>query len=204
MTRAAALVALAVAGCVALGACTISRPALQRQLFVLHAERAGPPAIARKPVALKVGVISVVPTYSGRSLTYRTGELRRAADPYAGFFAAPRDLIAEEVAQWLDRSGLFAAVRDPASPVGAPYVLDGVVTELYGDVRDPGSAAAVVAVRFHLHTENDRNNPLFERAYAQRIEVGNGAPATLVKGYGDALGRILADLEADLAKLDLK
>jgi len=199
----ASLIAAVAAGML-LGACTISRPAIERQLFVLDAERAGPPASVRKPVALKVGLISVASPYSGRALTYRTGDLRYEADPYAGFFAAPRDLVAREVAEWLGRAGLFAVVREPASPVGAPYVLDGLVTELYGDARDAQRTAAVVTIRFHLHMENDRNSPLFERVYAQRVDVDGGAPAALVGGYGTALGRILADLEADLARLELR
>lgn len=202
MSRVPAALALGLA--VALGACTISRPALERQLYVLRAERTGPPAAVRKPVTLKVGLISVAATYSGRSLAYRVGDLRFESDPYAGFFAAPRDLIAREVAEWLDRAQLFAAVREPASPVGAQYVLDGLVTELYGDMRNAQHATAVVAVRFHLHTENDRNNPVFERAYMQRLDVGDGSAAAVVRGYGVALGRILAELEADLARVDLK
>jgi hypothetical protein len=151
-----------------------------------------------------VGLIGVAPPYSGKAFTYRVSDLRYESDPYSGFFAAPRDLVAREVAEWLDRAGLFAVVREPANPVGAPYVLDGLVTELYGDARDARHTFAVVAIRFHLHRENDRNNPLFERAYAERADAGDGTPAALVRGYGIALGRILTGLETDLATLELK
>jgi ABC-type uncharacterized transport system auxiliary subunit len=204
MKSAPALLIAAVAAGVLLGACTISRPVLERQSFVLDATRTGPPANVRKPVALKVGLISVAPPYSGRAFTYRTGELRYEADPYAGFFAAPRDLIAREVAEWLEQAGLFMAVREPASPVGAPFVLDGLVTELYGDARDAQHTSAVVTIRFHLHTENDRSNPLFERVYTQHVGVDGGEPAALVRGYGTALARILAELEQDLAAVALR
>jgi hypothetical protein len=199
-----ALLIAAVAAGMLLSGCTISRPTLERQSFVLDANRTGAPASMRKPVALKVGLISVAPPYSGRALTYRTGDLRYEADPYAGFFAAPRDLIAREVAEWLEQGGMFAAVREPASPVDAPFVLDGLVTELYGDARDGQRTLAVVTIRFHLHRQHKRNNPMFERVYTQRVDVGNGAPAALVGGYGIALGRILAGLEADLGPLEFK
>lgn len=194
----------AVAAGILLGACAISRPALERQSFVLDADRSGPPAGVRKPVALKVGMISVAPPFSGRALTYRIGEVRYEADPYAGFFGAPRDLVTREVAEWLERAGLFSFVREPASPVGAPYVLDGLVTELYGDARNAAHTTAVLTIRFYLHAGSDRDNPLFERAYTQRADGGGGAPDALVGGFGTALGRILADLEADLARLELK
>ncbi|MCC6609047.1 MAG: hypothetical protein IT515_05155 [Burkholderiales bacterium] len=202
MSRMAAI-ACAVAIGIALGACTLSRPPLERQFFVLDTKRSGPPAKIRKPVALKVGLIAVAPPYAGRAFTYRVGELRYESDPYAGFFATPRDLVAREVADWLDRSGLFAAVREPGSPIGAPYVLDGLVTELYADARDSRQTFAVVTIRFHLHRENDRDNPLFEREYTERVGAGDGAPAALARGYSAALGRILARLETDLSRLDL-
>lgn len=203
MTRAAELLAVALAGSVAFGGCSISRPTLERQFFVVKAERTGAPAGVRKPVALKVGLISVAPIYSGRSITYRVGELRYESDPYAAFFAAPRDLVASAVAEWLAHAQLFAVVRAPSSPVGAPYVLEGLVTELYGDMHSARQAAAVVAIHFYLHTEIDRNNPIFERAYSQRIDVSDGSAAAMMQAYGTALARILAQLEHDLAVVAL-
>lgn len=201
MRRALATLAAATAVALALGACAISRPALEHQAFVLEATRTGPPAAVRKPVSVKVGLISVAAPYAGRALVYRIGDLRYEADPYAGFFAAPRDLVAREVAEWLDRAGLFAAVREPASPAGAPYVLDGLVTELYADARDERHTTAVVTIRFFLHPDRDRADPLFERRYSERVIVGDGTAAALALGYSTALGRVLAALEADLAAM---
>lgn len=179
--------------------CSLTRPSLDRQSFALKAEGPAQVATTRIPATLKVGRISMQPPYGGTSFVYRTGELRYESDSYNSFFAAPNELLGHQIAQWLDRSGLFAAVREPASPLTGDYVLEGLVTELYGDTRVPQNAYAVLSLQFFLRRAGADREIVYERAYAQRIPIDDSAPETLVRGYGAALSRILAALEHDLA-----
>ena len=186
--------------------CSITRPSLERHAFTISAERPqAQPAhnSARFPVTLKVGRISMQPPFGGTSFVYRLGELRYEVDPYNSFLAAPNELISHEIAQWLGQSGLFAAVRDPASSLTGDYVLEGLVTELYGDVRDGGKPEAVLALQLYLRRASAEGGLVFERAYVQRVPIANDSAEALARGYGAALSQVLEALEPSLAALKL-
>ena len=188
-------------------ACTVTRPSLERHSFALSAERPGQQAPAGNPkpfpVTLKVGRISVEPPYGGTSFIYRTGDLRYEADPYNGFFASPSELLGRQIALSLGGSGLFAAVREPASPLTGDYVLEGLLTELYADARRAEKPEAVLSLQLHVRRASAGGGLVFERAYSQRVAMDDVSPEALVRGYGLALGRLLEALERDLAALKL-
>jgi cholesterol transport system auxiliary component len=187
--------------------CSLSRPSLERHSFSVEAERSAQAAPARNPepfpVTLKVGRISVQPPYGGTSFIYRTGALQYEVDPYNSFVASPGDLLGQQIARWLSRAGLFTAVREPESPLTGDYVLEGLVTALYGDARDPQRAEAVLSIKLYARRARAEGGLVFEQAYAQRVAIEDASPEALARGYGLALGRILDALERDLARLAL-
>ena len=187
--------------------CSVTRPSLERHSFALHAERPAQAGPARNPTrfpaTLKVGRIGVQAPYGGSSFIYRTGELRYEVDPYNSFVASPGDLLGHQIAQWLSQAGLFTAVRAPESPLTGDYVLEGLATALYGDVRDLHSPSAVVSLQLDMRGAGAEGGVVFERSYSQRVAIENASPEALAHGYGLALGRILDMLERDLAALTL-
>jgi hypothetical protein len=184
--------------------CSLTRPSLERHTFALHIESSPPVRrLAAFPATLKVGRISMQPPYGGTSFVYRAGDLRYDVDPYNGFVASPGDLLGHEIAQWLGRAGLFAAVRETASPLTGDFVLEGLVTELYGDTRDPQKPAAVLSIQISMRRASAEGGVVFEHPYAKRVAIENASPEALVRGYGAALGEILESLERDLAVLKL-
>jgi cholesterol transport system auxiliary component len=180
--------------------CSITRPSIERHLFTLEAERSASASPVRIPATLKVGRISMQPPYGGTTFLYRTGELQYEADPYNSFFAAPNELLGHAIAQWLGRAQLFAAVREPASPLTGDYVLEGLVTELYGDLRDPQNPGAVLTIQIYVRRGDAEGALVFEHAYSQRVRTGNDSAEALARGFGTALGQILGKLEHDLAR----
>lgn len=185
--------------------CSVTRPSLERHTFGLHAERPAQAAPANNPTSfpatLKVGRIGLQPPYGGSSFVYRLGDLRYEVDAYSGFVASPGDLLGQQIAQWLSRSGLFAAVREPESSFTGDYVLEGLVTALYGDVRDLQSPHAVVSLQLYMRRAGAERGIVFERAYSQHVAIKDASPEALAQGYGVALGRILDQLERDLGAL---
>lgn len=186
--------------------CSMTRPALERNAFALQAERPGP-SVANNPAprgaTLKVGRIGLQPPYGGTSFVYRVGELRYEMDPYNGFVASPNELLGHQIAEWLRRAGLFAAVREPASPLTGDYVLEGLVIDLYGDVRDAGKPAAVLAMELYVRRASADRALVFDGTYAERVSIDNDTPEALARGYGAGLARMLEALERDLAALKL-
>ena len=191
---------------VAAAGCSMMRPGLERNEFALQAERPGAPAAGNpgpRQATLKVGRIGLQPPYGGTSFVYRVGELRYEVDPYNGFVASPNELLGRQIAEWLRRAGLFAAVREPASPVTGDYVLEGLVLDLHGDIRDAGQPAAVMAMEIYVRRASADRTLLLDRIYTQRVVIENDSPEALAQGYGVALTRILEALERDLAALKL-
>lgn len=189
----------------ALAACGLSRPAVERTTYLLTATREAPPAAAAKPVAVKVRPMRAAPLYERRELLYRVDGERVVSDFYNEFAESPESMLTAAVIAWLRNARLFAAVIEPGVPVDAPYALDGSIVTLRGDFRDPAKPAAEVAIQFYLVRLGGAAPQLvYDRVLASRVDLAARTPQALAAGYNQALGRILAELERDLAALTLQ
>jgi ABC-type uncharacterized transport system auxiliary subunit len=113
-------------------------------------------------------------------------------------------MITAAVIGWLKRAKLFAAVVEPGVPADAPYLLDGSVTKLYGDFQDPRKPAAVMGIQFYVVRADATMEVVLDRTLEQRIEVSAATPQALAQGYNEALARILAEFERELAAVELR
>jgi cholesterol transport system auxiliary component len=200
LPRAAALIAAT-----ALAACGISRPPVERTTYLLTAGREAPAVPAAKPVAVKVRPMRAAPLYERKEFLYRVDGERVVSDFYSEFADAPESMLTTAVTGWLRNAGVFASVVEPGVPVDTPYVLDGSIVALYGDLRDPAKPASEVAVQFYLVKQFGSGTELvYDRVLRSRVDVPSGDPRALAAGYNRALAQILAELERDLATLQLK
>jgi cholesterol transport system auxiliary component len=195
----------ALAALLALGACSFAlrQPAPVKNYFLLEpvAERSTQPPLY--PFAIKVSNVEVAPPYQERALVYRLGEQRYDSDFYNQFFVPPRSMVTSQTAQWLGQRQLFTAVLTPASTLDTPYALEGLVNQLYADVRPGTQPAAVFAMQAFLTRVTDRAVVL-DRSYSHTVFIPDKAPESVVKGLSDAFAQCLADLERDLRALGLK
>ncbi len=188
-----------------LTACGLSRPAVESTHYLLFATRDAPAAQASKPVALKVRPLRAAELYERREFLYRVDGQRVISDFYNEFAERPDAMITAAVIGWLKSAKLFAAVVEPGVPADAPYILDGSVTALYGDLQDPRKPTAVMSIQFYVvRAANPAMEVVFDRTLQERIEVKAGTPQALAQGYNEALARILAELERELTALDLR
>ena len=180
-------------------ACSIGGPAPRTTTYVI----ALPPpaaATARQPYALRMGNVRVAPSFAGSALVYRMDDVQFTPDFYHAFIAEPGPMLGGLMAEWLDRTGSFKTVSQPGGAVNAPYVLEAVVTELYGDFRPRHGPAAVMTVQFSLIDLTAASPTIvMERFIASRVELATAAPDVLVRGYGKALGEILTELSREIA-----
>jgi len=193
---------LAAAACAALvfAACGIGKPIPEATMYVVEPP---PPAVAaaatRRPQTLRMGNVRVAPAFASDALVYRMDQVRFTPDFYQRFIAEPGPMLGGRMAEWLDRAGPFKTVAQPGSPVPAPYVLEAVVTDLYGDFRAGQAPAAVMTVQFTL-VDVSAATPtvVLERSIGRRVDLAQATPDALVRGYGTALGEILTELSAQI------
>lgn len=176
-----------------------------KSYYVLEAKQPEqPPARPVLQGTLQVRDIRVAPPFNTRSLTYRSGPSEYAADYYHLYLAQPGDLVTQQVRTWLSQAGLFEHVALPGSGLNANFILEGLVTELYGDFRDGKNAKAVVAAQFFLLDERGAGREIaFSRSYRRETPLTERTPEDLMAAINQAFSDVLLALSADLSTLDV-
>lgn len=189
-----------------LAACSIGDPAPHRTTYVIEPPMpVRAPAATRVPETLRMGNVRVAPAFASHALVYRMADVQFTPDFYHAFIAEPGPMIGGRMAEWLDTAGPFKTVAQPGGTVPAPYVLEAVVTELYGDFRPGLTPAAVMTVQFTLVDLTGAGpNVALERFIGRRVDLKQPTPEALVRGYGQALGEILTELSPQLTPASVK
>jgi len=174
------------------------RPAQKR--FVVEAERGETRPAPPGAPPLEVRTFTASSQLRGTRFVYRLGPDALEFDYYHGFWTEPERLVTDATVRWLAAAGLFSLVSNAGWGEPGRLVLEGEVSELYGDYRDPSTPLAVLRLRCALL---DASGPsprvLLSREYASSRPVAPASRDALVTGWSEALGEVLAALERDLA-----
>lgn len=183
--------ALALAGCSA-----VTRPAPVKQTFLL--DPPAPAAVAKPQTAsARVGTVNVAAPFRGKSFVSREGELRYDTDFYNEFLVPPATMIGELTSRALERAKVFTLVVPINSSAHTDWLLDGFVSSLYVDAREPARMYAEVAVSYYLfRADGGTGMPVWTRDYRQRVAL----TATTAPAYAAALNAAFAQVFADLAR----
>lgn len=174
-----------------------------KSYYVLEARQPG--SSLDKPIfkgTLFVRDIRVAPPFNTRSLIYRFGPSEYSSDYYHLYLSQPGDLASQQVRAWLSQTGMFRHVALPGSDLNADYILEGLVTELYGDFRDDKQAKAVVATQFFLLDERGAGHEIIlSRSYRREAQLPERTPDGLLAALNQALSDVLMALSADIQAL---
>ena len=172
----------------------------EQKRYVLEVERdeaqpapGGAPSLAVRPYTASSHLY-------GTRFVYRVGPDVQDFDYYHQFWAEPERMVTDATIRWLAGSGLFALVSDAGWERPGGLVLDGELSELYGDYRDPRAPRAVLKLRCTLLDESGgASRVLLSREYFSSRPVAPASREALVAGWNEALREVLAALEQDLA-----
>ncbi|HYT56161.1 MAG TPA: ABC-type transport auxiliary lipoprotein family protein [Verrucomicrobiae bacterium] len=197
IARAALLLFILSAGCVSL-----ERSYPEKRYFVVEL---GENMQQSNPVGEKTLLVSglrISPRYADKSFVYRTSEAGYESDFYNQFLTSPETMLSEEVRKGLAASTAFKYVVGPSSQLQPNYVLEGSVNALYGDFRNLDKPAAVLEIEFFLHNEDSANPGIvLQKRYMKAVSLSGRSPEALVKGWSQALGAVLTELNTDLQKV---
>jgi ABC-type uncharacterized transport system auxiliary subunit len=200
---AAALAALFLAGC------GINKPFPEKGLFAIDAGEpsasapATQPAGTATPTALQIPQLRVATPFDSNTFIYRIGPQKYTADYYNGFIASPASLLTAQLIHYLGRTGIYNYVVDGSSNVDHTLVLEGNVTELYGDYSHSKPPQAVIAIRFFVFQQtNDGALVLHDKLYRASHPASSDNPEALVQAWGSAYRQIIDSLTADLRTID--
>ncbi|MGH7799504.1 MAG: ABC-type transport auxiliary lipoprotein family protein [Thermodesulfobacteriota bacterium] len=187
------------------GCATLDKNYPERNYYILNVSNEVQNSPPVSGTILEVGRFEISPSFSGREFVHRIGDLSYESDFYNQFFRPPSSLTTDEVRKWFSESGLFKNVVDPSNNVEANYVLEGNVSELYGDFRATNEPKAVLGIQFFL-TEETSANPkiVYQNNYRREVVLSSNSAQDLVKGWNEALEQILTDLQGDLRNVDFK
>ncbi len=178
---------------------SLKQPDPAKRYYALTVDRAPAPASPGKP-KLKVRRLNVSTAYATREFVYRLGENEFTTDYYNLFLVSPKDMLAETLRTWFERSPQFGAALAPESGVRPDYVLESSVLDLYGDFRDQAAPKAVVAIQcFLLHSALSEYTIALSKTYRVEVPLANRSPEALAGAYSMAVQELLTRLETDIA-----
>jgi cholesterol transport system auxiliary component len=184
--------------------CSLSRPAPVKQNYLIQVQPTIQKSATPRPATLKIGAIQVASPFRGRSLVYRLTELNYESDFYNEYFVGPAAMITEATGTWLAAAGIFREVLPAGANANGDYVLEGFVSEFYGDDRDKGKPTAVIAAKFFLIDNSKLSGvPVWQTDLAQRVPMQSRSPDHVAAALNAGLTAMLGDLTTQLAAAKL-
>jgi cholesterol transport system auxiliary component len=183
-----------------LAACvSVKQPPPEKRFYGLNVTRINDPNPPEKGSILWVRKFQISPMYEDKAFVYRNGELSYQSDFYNEFLINPGPMITTQVTGWLTGANIFRMVVDSPGKILSDYILEGVITELYGDFQNPVAPTAVLEMQFFLLDDTDVHSRIIVQKQMRRvIPLKGGEPSDLIQGWNIALEQILTEFEQAL------
>ena len=199
-SRTAAGTCLAVIMMCPTGCLDLKKSYPEKRSFVLDVGAPPQETPANGAIVLKINKLRVSPLFAGRAMVYRVADLQYESDFYDEWFVAPGTLVTQQVHQWLSRSAGFETVVVGTNHVEPTHLLEGTVTEFYGDFR--AAPRAVLGLELHL-LDAIHERQFFRRTYHQDVPLSDQSSDALARGLTEALRAVLVDVAKDIAAVEL-
>lgn len=168
----------------------------EKRAFVVDVGTPQQETSSSNAIVLKIHKFRVSPLFAGRAMVYRIADLQYESDFYDEWFVAPATLVTQQAYNWLSKSGGLQLVVFGTNHVEPTHLLEGTVTEFYGDFR--AAPRAVFSLELHLLDALHERQPLFRRTYHQDVPLSDRSSEALARGLTEALRAVLVDVAKDI------
>jgi hypothetical protein len=109
-------------------------------------------------------------------------------------------MLTGTIAAHLRQGGVFRDVFTQGSGLKTSRSAEVHLTEMYGDFRKPEEAFAVMTLRYVSFVPNGASSgqALWQREISRRIPLKQRSASAVAAGWNEALGQILAEINAAL------
>jgi ABC-type uncharacterized transport system auxiliary subunit len=155
---------------------------------------------------LTQGTITVVSPFDTKSFVYRLDDQKYEKDFYNEYVTIPSDMFGVATRQWLNEAGIFQFAVGNANALMPLYLLQGTVEEFYTDFRKGRPTLTVLTIEYYLSSTDGirKNNVLFKKKYSVSEPIKDNSAKSIANAQQVAFGKILAQLEEDLAREALR
>jgi len=185
------------------GCVNLAKSASRRNFYMLNTSGTVPPGnlvpTGDKPL-LHIQNFSIAAQFARREFVYRTDDDLYESDYFNAFFINPADILHERITFGLAYADPFNILFPGLDQLNADYLLDGYVTMLCGDFRDPKQPKAALGMAIYLlKTTKPNTSVVMGKTYTREIPIAKRTPSLLVQGWNQALTEILTDLRTDIS-----
>jgi len=187
-----------------LAACSLSRPSPVKDTYLLQVTPPTQASPTPQPATLKIATIAVAAPFRGKVLTYREGELKYETDFYNEFLVSPSAMLTDTAGAWLAAARVFRDVLPASANTDGDFVLEGFVSEFYGDFRDSAKPTAVISAKFFLVDNRSAGGvPMWQTELNQRVAISSRSAQSVAAGLNTAWSTMLAELTRQLGSVQL-
>ena len=187
---------LAMASCL-----NLSKSYPEKRSFVLDVSSENREPVPEATMVLKISKFRVSPLFVGRAMVYRIGELQYENDFYDEWFVSPAALLTQQFHDWLSKTGRFRFVLVGTNHIEPTHLLEGHVTEFYGDYRLSALPKAIFGIELLLLDGLNERQATFRRTYHKEVSLADRSPDALAGGLSQAVRLVLVDLERELSEV---
>ena len=175
-----------------------------KQYYMIEVDRKPADSDPLSDRILEIRKFKASPQYRGKEMVYQTGEFRYKSDFYNNYFVPPEAMMLVASKKWLQGSGLFKEIVESYNRLDPCCYLEGYISKLHGDYRDPASPKAVIEIDFLFFQEyQNQLIAMFHKSYHREIPMAYQNAEDLAGGLNQGLREIFSDLEEDLKKVEL-
>lgn len=173
----------------------------EKHSFMLNVDRRPKARSALTEKVLTVSRFQTASPYENKNFVYRKGDIDYESDYYNAFLSLPGDMMTDMVREWIAKTGIFKYVLNSQDVDDPHYNLEGFVKRLYGDYGQSGAPRGVLELRMALsQKEKGRSIVVFQKEYNEHVPLQGDTPEHLIRGWNEALYKILTAFEEDLGQ----